>query len=314
MPADPADSAVPRYPVRVVATRTGLSPHVLRAWERRYQVVVPTRSEGGQRLYSDLDIERLRRLRRLVESGHAISRLAGLSLEQLDQVRGEEPQRAEPGGEMEEAGSRVEEALDAATRFDSARFEAVLERAAISLGVSTFLDQIAVPSLQRIGQAWADGSFSVAQEHMATAAFRRVLGWLLRINEVSGPAPHIVVATPSRQLHELGALMAAVSAAAEGWRVTYLGPDLPLADLVGAVQETGADAVALSIVSPDESDGLFAALRRPGEGLPAEVPLIVGGAAMQQRRREAESVGALVVETMPEFRALLARLSEGRAG
>ena len=314
MPADPADSAVPRYPVRVVATRTGLSPHVLRAWERRYQVVVPTRSEGGQRLYSDLDIERLRRLRRLAESGHAISRLAGLSLEQLDQVRGEEPQRAEPGGEMEEAGSRVEEALDAATRFDSARFEAVLERAAISLGVSTFLDQIAVPSLKRIGQAWADGSFSVAQEHMATAALRRVLGWLLRINEVSGPAPHIVVATPSRQLHELGALMAAVSAAAEGWRVTYLGPDLPLADLVGAVQETGADAVALSIVSPDESDGLFAALRRPGEGLPAEVPLIVGGAAMQQRRREAESVGALVVETMPEFRALLARLSEGRAG
>jgi DNA-binding transcriptional MerR regulator/methylmalonyl-CoA mutase cobalamin-binding subunit len=312
MPDNAADPALPRYPVRVVATRTGLSPHVLRAWERRYQVVVPTRTDGGQRLYSDLDIERLRKLRRLVEAGHAISRLARLTAEQLDQVNEGELQSAGPGPEPGEAGARVEEALGAATRFDAARFEAVLERAALSFGIPAFLDQIAAPAMERIGHGWADGSVSVGQEHMATAAFRRVLGWLLRANEVYGPAPRIVVATPPRQVHELGALMAAVSAAAEGWKVTYLGPDMPVAELVRAAEETGADAVALSVVYPDEIEGLFAALRRPGQGLPPEIPLIVGGAAMRHRRQEAESVGALVVETLAEFRSVLARLAPGR--
>ncbi|HET7240491.1 MAG TPA: MerR family transcriptional regulator [Gemmatimonadales bacterium] len=296
----------------MVATRTGLSPHVLRAWERRYQVVVPTRSDGGQRLYSDLDIERLRKLRRLVEAGHAISRLARLTPEQLDQVNQGEPQSAGPGPETDAAGARVEEALGAATRFDAARFEAVLERAALTFGIPVFLDQIAAPAMERIGHGWADGSVSVGQEHMATAEFRRVLGWLLRANEVSGPAPRIVVATPPRQVHELGALMVAVSAAAEGWKVTYLGPDMPVAELVRAADETGADAVALSVVYPDGIEGLFAALRRRGQGLPPETPLILGGAAMRHRRQEAESVGALVVETLPEFRSLLARLSQGR--
>jgi methanogenic corrinoid protein MtbC1 len=285
---------------------------VLRAWERRYQVVVPTRSEGGQRLYSDLDIERLRKLRRLVEAGHAISRLARLTPEQMDQVNEGEPQSAGPGPETDDAGARVEEALGAATRFDAARFEAVLERAALSFGIPAFLDQIAAPAMERIGHGWADGSVSVGQEHMATAAFRRVLGWLLRANEVYGPGPRIVVATPPRQVHELGALMVAVSAAAEGWKVTYLGPDMPVAELVRAADETGADAVALSVVYPDEIEGLFAALRRPGQGLPRETPLILGGAAMQYRRQEAEAVGALVVETLPEFRSLLARLGQGR--
>ena len=71
-----SDSRMPRYPVRLVALQTGLTPHVLRAWERRYGVVTPTRTDGGQRLYSQLDIERLSRLRRLTERGHGIGRLA----------------------------------------------------------------------------------------------------------------------------------------------------------------------------------------------------------------------------------------------
>jgi methanogenic corrinoid protein MtbC1 len=273
-------------------------------------VVVPTRSEGGQRLYSDRDIERLRKLGRLVEAGHAISRLAGMTLEELDRLNGAEQAAGEAGGAEAEPSAPVEEVLQAATRFDAARLESVLERAAVSYGVPTFLDHIAAPALARIGHGWASGSVSVAQEHMATAVFRRVLGWLLGVYQAQGPAPQIVVATPPRQVHELGALLAAVTAAAEGWKVTYLGPDVPAVELVRAAAETGADAVALSIVYPGGNDGLFAALRHPDQGLSPEVPLIVGGAAVRQYRREAESAGALVVETLPEFRSLLARLGE----
>jgi DNA-binding transcriptional MerR regulator/methanogenic corrinoid protein MtbC1 len=305
------DAEIPRYPVRVVAARTGLSPHVLRAWERRYQVVRPSRSDGGQRLYSDLDVERLRKLGRLVEAGHAISRLAGLTLAQLEQVSGA-PEPIEPHGEASEAAARVEEALGAARRFDAPRLEAILERAAVSFGTPAFLDRIATPLLERIGHGWVDGSVSVAQEHLATAVFRRVLGWLVRVNQVAGPAPRIVLATPPGQAHELGALLAAASAAAEGWKVTYLGPDVPAVEVVRAAEQTRADAVALSLVYPAAIDGLFAALRGPANGLRPEVPLILGGAAMRQHRQEAESIGALVVETLPEFRSLLARLGSER--
>ena len=118
--------------------------------------------------------------------------------------------------------------LRAARRLDAAELQAVLERAAVTLGVPVFLDEIVAPAVERIGHGWAEGSVSVAQEHMATAVFRRVLGWLLGVYEVEGPAARLVVATPPGQIHELGALLVAVSAAAEGWRVTYLGPDMPV--------------------------------------------------------------------------------------
>ncbi|MBA2458540.1 MAG: MerR family transcriptional regulator, partial [Gemmatimonadales bacterium] len=92
----PTDTQIPRYPVRLVAVRTGLSQHVLRAWERRYGVVTPSRSEGGQRLYSQLDIERLSRLRRLTERGHGIGRLASLGLDELTRLDEESAALASP--------------------------------------------------------------------------------------------------------------------------------------------------------------------------------------------------------------------------
>ena len=305
----------PRYPVRLVALRTGLTPHVLRAWERRYHVVAPTRSDGGQRLYSDLDIERLRRLRRLTERGHAIGRIAGLSLDelrQLDEQRpgadGEPPAEATPLAE----GARVavERVLRAARRMDAAELQAVLERAAVSLGVPVFLESVVATAVNRIGHGWAEGSVTIAQEHMATAVFRRVLGWLLGVFEVPGATRRLVVATPPHQIHELGALLVGVSAAAEGWRVTYLGPDMPASDLVSAAEQASAHAVALSVVYTSDTAELAQSIRETRAGLPESVALIIGGAGSTRIRRQAESSGALVVDTLPEFRALLRQLSD----
>jgi DNA-binding transcriptional MerR regulator len=310
--SEPSGFRLPRYPVRLVSVRTGLTPHVLRAWERRYQVVTPTRTDGGQRLYSDLDIERLRRLRRLTERGHAIGRLAPLPLDELIRLENAGVDVEERPGESAHRESiriAVESALHAARRLDAADVQAVLERAAVTLGAPVFLDEVASVVVERIGHGWAEGSVSVAQEHMATAIVRRVLGWLLGVYEVAGPARRIVVATPPRQAHELGALMVAVSAAAEGWKVTYLGPDLPPADLVAAARQTGADAVALSIVYAGGAPELVAALRETRAGLPRDVPLLVGGAGSLQIKQQAETAGAQVVDTLPEFRSLIRRLA-----
>jgi DNA-binding transcriptional MerR regulator/methylmalonyl-CoA mutase cobalamin-binding subunit len=302
-------STTPRYPVRLVALRTGLTPHVLRAWERRYGVVSPTRSEGGQRLYSELDIERLLRLRRLTERGHAIGRLAALVLSELARLEEETPAATAPM-ETESVTTAASAALEATRRLDAVELQAVLERAAMTLGVPVFLDHVVSPLLVQIGQRWSDRSVSVAQEHMASGVIRRVLGWLLRLYEVRNGAPRVVVTTPPLHAHEFGALMAAACAAAEGWNVTYLGPDLPVTDLVGAVAMSGARAVALSAVYQPEGGDLLEALRETRARLPPSVALVVGGSGALQIRAEAEAAGARVVGSLAEFRSVLPRLAE----
>jgi methanogenic corrinoid protein MtbC1 len=271
--------------------------------------VSPTRSEGGQRLYSDLDVERLLRLRRLVDRGHAIGRIAALPLTELVRLDDESP-IAEPGTPSEGAAEAAATALEVARRLDPTELQAVLERAAVTLGTPVFVDQVVTPLLERIGHGWSERSVSVAQEHMATAVIRRVLGWLLRLYEARNGAPRLVVATPPHHAHELGALMAAASAAAEGWNVTYLGPDLPVADLVSAAGQSGARAVALSAVYQPEGGDLLGALRETRSRLPNDVALLVGGTGAHQRRAEAEAAGARVVASLPEFRSLLLRLAE----
>ncbi|HEU4523411.1 MAG TPA: MerR family transcriptional regulator [Gemmatimonadales bacterium] len=302
-------SPIPRYPVRLVALRTGLTPHVLRAWERRYGVVSPTRSEGGQRLYSELDIERLLRLRRLTERGHAIGRLAALALSELARLEEETPAATAPV-ETESVTTAASAALEATRRLDAVELQAVLERAAMTLGVPVFLDYVVSPLLMQIGQRWSERSVSVAQEHMASGVIRRVLGWLLRLYEVRNGAPRVVVTTPPLHAHEFGALMAAACAAAEGWNVTYLGPDLPVTDLVGAVAMSGARAVALSAVYQPEGGDLLEALRETRARLPPGVALVVGGSGALQIRADAEAAGARVVGSLAEFRSVLPRLAE----
>jgi DNA-binding transcriptional MerR regulator/methylmalonyl-CoA mutase cobalamin-binding subunit len=310
---DPTPSGTPRYPVRLVALRTGLSPHVLRAWERRYRVVSPTRTDGGQRLYSDLDVERLLRLRRLTEQGHAIGRIALLPLPELLRLEDEAPADALEAASAD-AAEAATAALEATRHLDDLELQAVLERAAITLGVPVFLDEVVTPLLKRIGEGWSQHSVSVAQEHMASVIIRRVLGWLMRVYEVRNGAPRVVVVTPPHYAHELGALMAAASAAAQGWSVTYLGPDLPVADLVSAVGLSGARAVAISAVhQPQQGGDLLGVLRDIRARLPADVTLLVGGARALEVHAEAEAAGARVVESLAEFRGLLPRLAQEAA-
>lgn len=316
---NPADSLAPRYPVRLVALRTGLTPHVLRAWERRYGLVTPTRTDGGQRLYSQHDIERLSRLRRLTERGHAIGRLAPLELDELVRLDEESAADAATGAPLEPTSPRsptgsvldyVAPALLAARRLNAAELEAILERAAVTLGAPEFLDGVVARVLDDIGRGWRERSVSIAQEHLATAVVRRVLGWLLGVYRVDGAAPRLVVATPPGQVHELGALMVAVSAAAEGWAVTYLGPDLPVADLVSAVAQTGARAVALSVVYvPDDRD-LGPVLRETRASLPARVPLLLGGAAAGAIHLDGAGGGVQRMNSLAELRSLLRAMAD----
>jgi DNA-binding transcriptional MerR regulator/methylmalonyl-CoA mutase cobalamin-binding subunit len=302
---------VPRHPIRVVSRRTGLSPAVLRAWEKRYGVVVPSRSDGGQRLYTDEDVTRLSLLRRAVEEGRAISQVAGLSTEELTGlVREDAVERIGPGA-VEPMGSSsaaeiLESATTAVTAMDPKRLERILSRAALALPVPVVIDDVVSPLLKVLGVSWREGRLGPAHEHLATVVVRRFLEWLLSTVEVRGEAPVLVAATPAGERHELGALLSAVTASAEGWSVFFLGPDLPSEEIAAAAQRLNAKVVALSSVDPNTAGALVGEVGRLRRRLPAEVALVLGGSSARERRDllEQES-GVEVFEGLADFRERL---------
>jgi DNA-binding transcriptional MerR regulator/methylmalonyl-CoA mutase cobalamin-binding subunit len=310
----PPMSSEPRHPVRVAAQRSGVNPHVLRAWERRYRIVTPGRSQGGQRLYSDQDVERLRLLRRLTSQGHGISQLARLSNDGLEQLLRDEEHREDQPQLEATGGSQADRfrsaAIRAAQRLNAAELHDVLERAAISLGVPVFLEQVAGPSIREIGHGWQSGTVTIGQEHLATVVFRRILGWIIDTVEAGDEAPRLLVATPTGQMHELGALMAGAVAASEGWDVVYLGADLPPSELLSAAEQAGVQAVALSIVLPTGDAGLIRSLTQIRDGLPSDVPLFLGGAAVEADPERFRKLGAQIIDSMSAFRAALRDLEQ----
>jgi len=294
------------YAIGVVTRHTGLSPDVLRVWERRYGVVTPTRSAGGQRLYSATDIEKLRLLRRLVDGGHRIASIARLDHEALAALSREIEVTPAAAADTSASEHDIASLLDATASLDGAAIEGTLRRAALSLGAQTWVDTIVAPFLHQVGDRWHDGTLTPAHEHLATAGVREVLAWVVKSFGVAPDAPSILVATPAGELHELGAMMAAVIASGAGWRVHYLGPNVPAANLAEAARQLEVAALALSVVHSDHATGSVAEVKLLRRSLPATVAIIVGGTAANAAASEFTRAGARIAGDTMAFRAELA--------
>jgi DNA-binding transcriptional MerR regulator len=288
-----ARSGVSRdFSVGAVVRLTGLSEHVLRAWERRYQAVVPRRSAGGTRRYSADDVTRLRLLAAAVAAGRPIRELAALSNEDL----------AEQAARPESSPlPRLDELLGALERLDVVALERQLGLQLSALGVRPFLEGIAIPLLREIGARWERGALRPNEEHAASAALRGVLARAQR-PVGGGSASSLVLATPAGERHELGILMVALCAQEQGVRPLYLGCDLPADEIAHAALRVRARAVGLGLVGLDATaaERELRALRRH---LPRTVELWLGGAG--SARLERLPTGTLV---FPDLAALETRL------
>lgn len=236
------------YPIRAVAQMTGISIDTLRAWERRYEAVAPSRSERG-RLYSDADVTRLQTLGELVKRGHAIGTIAGLDDKALTRLLDGAAARTQAHGAPPLAADLVtlNQALD---RYDLDAIESTLNRHAVVLPPRDLVFAVMIPLLREVGARWESGRLRPAQEHLVSAIIRSVLGGLLRASTRPHASPRIVFATPSGERHELGLLCAALLAASAGYGVVYLGQDLPAGDIAHAAATSGARAVVISLTTP----------------------------------------------------------------
>jgi MerR family transcriptional regulator, light-induced transcriptional regulator len=294
------------HPIGVVSERTGLSPDVLRVWERRYGVVEPVRGGGGQRLYSDADVERLKLLRLATQAGRGIGQVAGLSGEELARlVQDDRLARLEPPAVAGGGGLDVEAAIGHAKRLDPDGLERLLRHAAVVAGAVRFLENGAAPFLRRLGEEWHAGRLSVAQEHVATGVVRRVVHSMMDSMVRAEGAPGLLVGTTRGERHEMGGLLVAAAAAAEGWRVIYLGPDLPAAEIAEAAVSSRARSVAVSVVFAEDVDGTAAEIVRLRELLPESVGLLVGGGGAAAVADAVGRPGVLVLGDLEALRQTL---------
>ena len=311
----------PQHPIRVVALRTGISPDLIRAWEKRYQAVVPGRTDTARRLYSDLDIDRLKLLRLATEGGRRIGDIASLDLAQLqamvaeDRVETHAPSKGVSAARQhpDESDKTVElraELMDAVRAHDPERLDALLHKGSLTYTMPTLMEEVVAPLLRTIGEGTRDGSLRIAQEHIATAEIRTFLGSLRPASVEYQEAPKVIITTPSGQLHELGALMVSVTCASEGWTPIYLGPNTPADEIASAAIGAGALAVGLSITYPADDPRLPGELRRLRRQLPPDFPIFIGGAAIRPNSPLLDELNAPYLQSLHDVRDYLSKFRE----
>lgn len=297
------------HPIQVVSRRTGLTTDRIRAWERRYKVVIPRRTETGRRLYSDDDIGKLLLVQRALAGGRRIGEVAGLGNDQIRALLKDDAAltRIEMATRPK-AANPLSEYLDSVHNLNPEALQASLSRAAARLGGEAFISQVVGPLMREIGELWSQGMLDPYLEHCSTAIVRKSLQEMLFAAPGKEGAPVLVVATPSGQLHEIGALMAGALASVRGWRVLYLGVDLPAEDIASAARRSNARAVALSVIYPGNDPKVQAELDKLALLLHGKSLLIVGGAAAKSYSDSLLRSGAALFEDTDTFLDSLTRL------
>jgi methanogenic corrinoid protein MtbC1 len=269
--------------IAALAQRTGVPPDTLRKWEQRYSILQPDRTAGGQRRYSERDVSRVQWLRERLDEGYRIGEAASL----LGTI-GVEPARSAP--------DQLTAILESLERGETSEIGLRLDQSFALLGVDETLDAVIRPLLRIIGERWAAGEVSVAEEHLVSEAVRSRLGHLL--GDAGGGVRGVaVLACAPGERHELGLMMAAIALRRDGWKVVYLGADTPLEDAVALARRLSARIVGLSLAMREHATALEQALAKTS--LPEGVSLVLGGSGSSQT--VAKRLGALYAG--PELRS-----------
>ena len=264
-----------------LSRRAGVTPELLRAWERRYGLLQPTRSPGGLRLYSPDDVERVRRMQQHLAEGLAAAEAAALAAESR-----ESPELAfDPSAARRDLGAALE-------AFDEPYAQAVLDSLLSLTMLDSMLSEVVLPYLHELGERWERGEITVAQEHFASAVLRgRLLG--LARGWGRGFGPQAMLACLPGEQHDLGLIVFGLALRARGWRIAYLGGDLPIESVLSAARAVDPAFVVLSAVDTESFSRNMAELK----SLARTRSICLGGAGATEA--EAEAIGATLLDGGP---------------
>jgi MerR family transcriptional regulator, light-induced transcriptional regulator len=249
-----------------LSRRSGVSPELLRAWEERYALLTPTRTDGGFRLYDEEDEQRVRLMLQFLSGGVAAAEAARLAL--ATRTAQSSPLASSQGSPIAADGA-LRHALD---EFNDAAAHAALDSAFSAYGLEIALRDVVLPYLQELGERWEGGSASIAQEHFATALLRgRLLG--LARGWGAGQGPRALLACVPGDYHDLALICFGLALRAHGWSITFLGPDTPTATIAESADQMQPRLVVVAASSPSQ-----AAACRAGLAEVARIaPLALGG-------------------------------------
>lgn len=300
-----------RYPIKVVSQLTGISAYVIRAWEKRYNVLDPERTSTNRRLYSKDDIEKLKLLNEATKLGHSIGGIANLSVSELKSLlrlnegRQSAVQKETDSTEVSSFTSIEEfldECIEAIKLYSGKVLEKLLLQASMKFSQPVLIENVIIPLVYRVGELWHNGTIRIAHEHLASSIIRSFLTNIIDNYQVPDTAPKIICATPRGQEHELGALIVGVVAASEGWRIIYLGSNIPVEEIASAADSLDAKVAALSLVYPKDDQLLKRELVKLGKLLIPKTTLIFGGRAAVAYADVIKESGGILVADTKQFR------------
>ena len=252
------------YTIKQASRLTGVSEASLRAWERRYGVVVPQRNESGYRLYDEEALAAVSTMRRLVEDGWSPAEAAravtsGTVPTVLKPVEHPETSNNE---DQPSAVTNMQLFLNSAARMDTAGIEESLD-AGFALGsFEHVVDTWLFPTLEALGEGWARGEIDVAGEHAASHAVHRRLSAAFEAAGSRSRGPSVVVGLPPGSQHDLGALAFATAIRRRGLDVLYLGANVPVSSWEAAVRSRATRAAVMSVVTPEDRPTAGAVVER----------------------------------------------------
>lgn len=288
------------HPIRIVALRTGLSPAVLRAWERRYPGIRPDRSDAGRRLYSEPLVRRLELLARLTAEGHRIGDIAGLGMEELSELASAAVPRR----------PATDEAYGAVGPLDYPGLYRALEEACVGFGRLEIADGMVFPLLRRVKAAVGSGELREMHLRFVESCLRTVLSKFLVPRRGDESRPTAVVASPLDIGQDVGLIAGAIHIDAAGYTPLLLGQGVPAEEIASAARSVNAAAVVVGLSVDSYSLQAYDALCRIRSLAPPTTSLYFGGSMPDRLREDLTEVGISYLHDMRELRRAL---SEGLA-
>jgi MerR family transcriptional regulator, light-induced transcriptional regulator len=250
--------------IAALSRRTGVAPDTLRKWEQRYGVLRPMRTQGGQRRYSETDVQRVEWLRDRILDGWRIGEAARV----LDEAS---------AAALDDPSDLRSALVESVVANDLRGVSATLDQTFAVLPLEHALTDVVTPALRWTGEAWQRGELSVAQEHAITAKVRSHLGRLLSDGRGGVHGVAVLACAPGER-HDVGLLMLAVLLRTDGWRVEFLGADTPAEAAIAFAEENGARMLCISTSRAESVESLRKAIAAAVP--PAGLTLVLGGAAM----------------------------------
>ena len=275
------------YPISAVSSTTGVNSVTLRAWERRYGLLKPVRTEAGHRLYTEDDIERVKLILQLLDEGIAISRVKEALRIAAERELGKATAETGPWQQYQQT------MLRAVAEFDEGVLETVYNEAMSLYPVDVVTRQLLMPLLEQLGERWAKEITGIAEEHFFSVYMRNKLGARFHHRNLQNTGPRLVAACLPGEQHEFGLLLFSLAAHARGYRIILLGSDMPISQLPAVVKRTRSQAIVLSGSVELDEDNLLTELKLLSKD--CRVPVYVGGSSAYRYRHTIEKAGAVVL-------------------